>query len=292
MSRNINDDGFLKWFDGEQTKPTDAVATPFPMLNASCNGDGAKEGLARGWFCTVGGNPGFGKSLLAMNFAACAMKMGGEFVGYVSLEMTAREIAQRMYAISMRRNIRSFERSGYESSALHGVRELPHFRVPDMVVQNWEDVIQTFEDMFAEGCRWFVLDYLQLVQAGSEKTIYAAIAQVVTTLRTWALNNGSVLVVLSQYNRETSKNYFEKPVSQSLWGGMMLEASSDLVLCLDHSRYEKTGSTARTWLILDKNRHGPRGEIPIEWDFNSLTCREARGREAEAWPKSKVRKPE
>ena len=289
MARDITSEGFLTWFDAEQRKPTDAVPTPLNTINRNCHGDGAREGFARGWFITVGGNPGHGKSILAMNFAAHAMQMNGEFVGYVSLEMTAREIAQRMYAIITKRQIRNFERDGYEPQALQGIRQLPYFFVPDKVAQNWEAVINEFETMYDEGCRYFVLDYLQLVQAGNEHSIYEAVASVVTYLRGWALNNGSVLVVLSQYNRETSKNYFDSPVSQSLWGGMMLEASSDIVLLLDHSRYSKEGHLARTWLIMDKNRHGSRGEIPIEWDYRTVSVREATEREVELWPTQKRR---
>ena len=287
MSRDITSSGFLEWFDAEQRKPIDAVGTPFRKLDRICNGDGGREGFARGWFVTVGGNPGFGKSVLAMNFAAHAMKLSGEFVGYVSLEMTAREVAQRVYAIATGNNIKDFERDGFRSESVQDVRGLPRFLVPERVVTDWESVTETFREMHAEGCKWFVLDYLQLIQAGTEKGIYAAISELVTDLRAWALNEGCVLIVLSQFNRETSKNYQDKPVSQSLWGGMMLEASSDLVILIDHSRYEKDGPTARTWLLVDKNRHGPRVEIPIMWDYRTLTCREASATEASTWPGAK-----
>lgn len=280
--RDITSDGFVQWFDGEQRKPTDAVMTPFHSLNKACYGDGGGEGLARGWFVTVGGNPGFGKSLVAMNFCATAMRLVGEPIGYVTLEMTAREIAQRVYAITTDQNIRHFEKREYNANALTPIRELPNFYVPDSVAHRWETVVQTFTEMYEEGVRYFVLDYLQLVQAGNERTVFEAVAETVTYLRAWALNNGCVMLCLSQFNRETSKNYQDKPVSQSLWGGMLLEASSDLVLLLDHSRYTKVGNTgARTWLLCDKNRHGPRVEIPIQWDWQTLQCTEGKG--GEGW---------
>lgn len=289
MSRDITSVGFREWFDTEQRKPIDAVPTPLNSLNRSCNGDGGRLGLARGWFITVGGNPGYGKSLLAMNFAAHAMRLAGEPVGYVSLEMTAREIAQRVYAIATDQPVKDFERDGYRYAALDATRELPSFFVPHSVAQHWENVIETFEEMYAEGCRWFVLDYLQLVQSGSEKNIFEAISHVVTYLRGWALNNGCVLIALSQYNRETSKNYYESPSAQSLWGGMMLEASSDIVLLLDHSRHSKEGTLAKTWLIVDKNRHGPRADIPIQWDHRTLACTQALSYAVDSWPKHRTR---
>tara|TARA_Y100001960_G_C14366910_1_gene677175 strand:+ start:59 stop:280 length:222 start_codon:yes stop_codon:yes gene_type:complete len=70
-----------------------------------------------------------------------------------------------------------------------------------------------------------------------------------------------------------------------LFGGMILEASCDLILLLDHSRYERDGNTAKTWLIVAKNRHGPTVEIPIEWDYRTLSIREADPDEESSWPK-------
>ena len=70
-----------------------------------------------------------------------------------------------------------------------------------------------------------------------------------------------------------------------LFGGMILEASCDLILLLDHSRYEREGNTAKTWLIVAKHRHGPTVEIPIEWDYRTLSVREADPDEEYRWPK-------
>jgi len=282
--RNLFTDNTLQLFDEQQRRPIDSVPTHLPMWNTACRGDGGGQGLAKGWFTVVGGNPGYGKSLLAMNLAASAIQCG-EIVGYVSLEMTWREIAQRVYAITQHLPVTHFEREAYQGVDTGRLREMMPFFVPDKVTSDWESVVRTFEDMYTEGARVFVLDYLQLVQAGSERSIYEAISNVVTTLRAWALNKGCVLVCLSQYNRETSKNYHDSPVSQSLWGGMMLEASSDCVGCLDHSRYDREGGKAKTYLIIDKNRHGPRKDIPILWDYSTMVCTQGIPTEINPWPK-------
>jgi replicative DNA helicase len=68
---------------------------------------------------------------------------------------------------------------------------------------------------------------------------------------------------------------------------MILEASSDMVLLLDHSRYERDNDKhiARTWLIVDKNRHGPVGDLPVLWDYRTLRMREGLEDEIDEWPK-------
>ena len=106
-----------------------------------------------------------------------------------------------------------------------------------------------------------------------------------TDLRAWGVNNASTIVNLSQFNRQTSSEYNIRPRPQGLWGGMILEATSDLVLLLDHSRYVRTGHEAKTWVLAAKNKHGPTGEIPVHWDYRTLQMREAKPDEEHEWPK-------
>ena len=285
--RNINDPGYWRSFSERQQSPVDAVPTHLPGLNRICRDDGGGIGFARGWFVTVGANPGYGKSAMALNVSSAASK-NGESVGYISLEMSAEQLAARFYAINTGSPIRSLERGTFDPVAwprlTERMSELPPVWVPDTIGTEWTDVTLFVRECYEAGCRWFVLDYLQLVQAGDDDSIIRAITEITTDLRAWAVNTSATVVVLSQFNRTTSAEYRLRPRSQGLWGGMILEASSDLVLLLDHSRYERDGSIARTWLLVDKNRHGPVGEIPVLWDYKTLRMTEALPDEQDDWP--------
>jgi replicative DNA helicase len=67
-------------------------------------------------------------------------------------------------------------------------------------------------------------------------------------------------------------------------GGSPLENDSNQVVLLDHSRSKRierpdpmTGYTVvhkETFLLIDKNRHGQQGEIPVIWDFGTLRINE------------------
>ena len=63
------DPGYLRDWQTRQTSPVEAVPTHLHSLNQVCGDDGGRRGLARGWFVTIGGNPGHGKSLLALGLA-------------------------------------------------------------------------------------------------------------------------------------------------------------------------------------------------------------------------------
>lgn len=289
---DINAHDFHGHFASRQASPVDAVPTHLPALNALCRDDGGGQGFARGWLVTVGANPGFGKSAIALNLASAALH-AQEAVGYNSLEMSAIQLAARFYAIHTGTPIAHLERGGFRTAAWTEAQErmrvLPSFLVPDYVATDWPSVVSFFQECRQHGCRYFVLDYLQLAQTGDEDRITRAITEIVTDLRAWAVNERITVVCLSQFNRTTSANYTDRPRSQGLWGGMILEASSDLVLLLDHSRYERDGHLAKTHLIVDKNRHGPVGEIPIEWDYRTLQMRQAEPDEMDEWPEQRRR---
>jgi replicative DNA helicase len=288
--RDLNDPTFRASFARRQQQPVDAVPTHLPGLNRLCRDDGGGQGLARGWLVTIGANPGFGKSAMALNLAAQALDRG-EPIAYVSLEMTIGQVAARYYAIKYNRPIAKLERGSFDQVAWEEIEanadQLPPLYAPDKIDGRWEDVVAFVKECHEKGCRWMVLDYLQLVQIGDEDNINRAITNVTTDLRAWAANEGVTVVVLSQFNRTTSSEYRARPRCQGLWGGMILEASSDMVLLLDHSRYERDNDKhiARTWLIVDKNRHGPVGDLPVLWDYRTLRMREGLEDEIDDWPK-------
>lgn len=285
--RDLNSPAFLEKFAERQQRPVDAVPTHLPSLNRMCGDDGGGIGLAKGWFVTVGANPGFGKSAMALNLTSWALKHG-HAVGYISLEMTAAQLAARHYAIYTNEPIVGLERGRFNLEAWDRVQErlgdLPPVYVPETVGGAWEDVASFVRECYDAGCRWFVLDYLQLVQAGDEENINRAITTITTDLRNWCVNNGATVVALSQFNRTTSADYTQTPRCQGLWGGMILEASSDVVLLLDHSRYKREDHLARTWLVIDKNRHGWTGELPVLWDYRALRMFEGKEDEIGDWP--------
>lgn len=285
--KNLSAARYWNEFAERQQAPISAVPTHLPGLNRICRDDGGGRGLARGWFVTIGANPGFGKSATALNLTSAALNHG-ESVGYVSLEMSDKQLAARLYALHTRTEIKRLEKGDFDPSAFtqatKAMEGMPPLFCPSDISTDWTDAVVFVQDCHDAGCKWFVLDYLQLVQHGDDESINKAITAITTDLRSWCVNVGATMIVLSQFNRQTSAEYRLRPRSQGLWGGMILEASSDLVLLLDHSRYKREDMTAKTWLVVDKNRHGPTGEIPVLWDYRYLTMHEALPDEVGQWP--------
>ena len=298
---SVLDPLYLDRFERRQLAPVEAVATPFGIWNRHCRDDGGGKGIARGWSITVGGNPGHGKSLLALNLAAHAMR-AGEKVGFVSLEMAPEQLSARLYAILTGTPVEAVEKGSFSSGSFARLRAqlmamlatagdgtaLPDFLVNEDPLVGVPSVLAAMDVMREEGCGFLVVDYLQLVGGGDEESLYRQVSEVANAMRTFARQHRVTVVGLSQYNRRTSADYTQSPRAQSLHGGMPLEASSDQVVLLDHSRFERDAlhpHLARTWLLLDKNRHGGTGAIPLEWDHRTLQVREGRDDEEHEWPK-------
>jgi KaiC/GvpD/RAD55 family RecA-like ATPase len=264
----------------EKLAPIEAVPTPIPAWNALCRGAGGGVGLARSWMVTIGANTGTGKSLVALNLAAEAIRHG-EVVTFLSLEMGRSELATRLLSIVSGVPVLSleqgtqFDQEAYlrASVAVDSIRRETggYVQVNRRPMSKLSDVVQSMRHYHeTTGSRYFLVDYLQLAWTQSTHSITERTELVAHQLRELSHTLGVTLVALSQFNRSTSANRAERPVAQGLMGGSAIENDSHQVLLLDHSRWERRGDEADTWLIVDKNRHGGVQDIPVRWEYRTL----------------------
>jgi replicative DNA helicase len=138
-------------------------------------------------------------------------------------------------------------------------------------ISKLDDVLSVYR-YYAEiqQARYFIVDYVQLIRTQADHGINERVEEVMNRLREVTLEYQAVTVALAQFNRTTSFNRALRPVAQGLAGSSAIENDSHQVLLFDHSRWTKYDGGADTWLLLDKNRHGPTTEIPVRWDFTNL----------------------
>lgn len=268
----------------EKLKPIDAVPSPIPTWNALCRDAGGGVGLARGWHVTIGATTGNGKSLLALNLAAQAIRCG-ERVAFLSLEMSQTQLATRFLSIVSGVGVRELEQgssfsvaswraAGSAVALIHQntggsifVNRARFSKLPDLLsAMKYEHEVH--------GCRYVIVDYMQLAWVDGSKKPDEKIAEVSHSIRDAAVEMNLVSVALSQFNRETSKNREVPPTPQGLMGGSAIENDSDQVILLDHSTREKTDDGVLTRLLVAKNRHGGMDAIDVKWDYRVLRIRE------------------
>ena len=282
----------LSFLRARQAAEPDAVPTFLPSWNSCCRGEGAGIGLARGWTVIIAGATGAGKTLLALNLTHAALK-AGERVLYLTLEMSWEQLVTRLRAIATGLDVRRVE-WGDEFSDTDAKRadsallDLPgHLYFNRLPVWKLDDVSELMRLYATErGVRFFIVDYLQLVSPGGTERIYEGVTKVSQQLRFAAQSLDAVCVSVSQFNRATSANRSERPVVQGLLGGSSIENDASQVLLLDHTRRKRDDyrRTEHGYLLLSKNRHGPQGELRVEYDYRTLRVREAMPDEEDEWP--------
>ena len=276
----------LAGFATEKMAPIDATPTPFPAWNAKCRGAGGGKGIARGWHIVVGARSGNGKSILGACMGAAAVK-AGERVAILSLEMAQSEMATRILSIVSGEPIRDLEHGedfqpeawSRASRRMQEVHEetggiLYVNRTP---IGGLSDVHTSIRHLHEHrGVRFFVVDYLQLAaMVGRSSDLLDKVTEVSHVVRGLAKEYRVTTVGMSQLNRETSKAQ-ETPHKEGLMGGSPLENDADQVLLLDHSRIGRDAKTGGilSFAVLDKNRHGPGGEIPTHLSTRTLSMTE------------------
>jgi hypothetical protein len=285
--------GTLDQMLSEKLAPVDAVPTPLEQWNKVCGSSGGSVGIARGWVVTIGGNTGQGKSLVAINIADRAIEHG-EVTTFVSLEMGRSELATRLLSVRSGESVVSleqgpaFDQAAYKRAArsLDEVRERTggHVLVNRRPLSKMSDVVACIKHHAeVSGSSYFIMDYIQLASVSNMASIHDRVETVSHQLRELAQSLNVRMVCISQFNRQTSANRSERPISQGLMGGSAIENDSYQVLLLDHSRFTRSGNLADTFLIVDKNRVGGVCDIPVQWDFRTLrlTQRTISIREAE-----------
>ena len=276
---SISGDTLVQMLD-EKLAPVDAVPTPLEAWNKVCGSSGGGVGVARSWLITIGANTGTGKSLIGINVADRAIEHG-ETVTFVSLEMGRSELATRLLAVRSGESVVSleqgpaFDQAAYKRAAraLDETRERTggHVLVNRRPLSKLSDVVACIKHHAeVSGSSYFIMDYIQLASVSNMANIHDRIEAVSHQLRELSQSLNVRMLALSQFNRVTSANRAERPISQGLMGGSAIENDSYQVLLFDHSRFVRSGNIADTWIIVDKNRVGGLCDIPVQWDFRTL----------------------
>jgi replicative DNA helicase len=289
-----NTEEYFRRVEGWQE--ADVIPTPWPTINRTLGGWGGFVGIGPGWYVVLGGASGAGKSLAALYMATVALKRGRN-VGFVSLEMTADQLATRLYSmlcgvsskhISPGRNYRTdVAKHVRETMEEHRLAGMGKFFTNEARIRDLGTVINVM-DAWRDGwnCDLMVVDYMQLCRVPSEEQVHMRIQRTSGDVCDWAAKNDVPVIGISQFHSYARRDRTQPPTMDSLYGGVDLGNDADLMLLLDHSRYHRASDAlARTWLIHAKNRHGPScDDVPVLWNYDTLSLLEATPDEEHLWP--------
>lgn len=269
-------DDVMAWLDNptaEQVFPTG-----IPSLDNLLNG-----GTRPGQLIVVAGRPGSGKSILGLQLAIAASRVGDYRATFTSLEMPESEVARRAMAAMAGVNyqrimtgaIDPIERSKLARAAERlKERRLAVYAPPGITMGGWR-AFQRQESRYG-NLGVAVLDYLQLVQMNPRlASRQEQVAEASRIAKMMARELGIVVILLAQFNRNPEGRLDKRPQLSDLRESGGIEQDADVVIGAHQDQYyDPTVRPGEGDLIVMKQRGGPTGTVPVAAELGYMRFRD------------------
>ncbi|MHB8780330.1 MAG: DnaB-like helicase C-terminal domain-containing protein [Candidatus Geothermincolia bacterium] len=247
------------------------VVLGFPSL------DNAMRGMRPGQVATIMARSGVGKTTLLLNIA------GNIFAGeqphpvlFCSLEMSAAEIAARLFALSTRQSPRDIE-SAFCSYAEHiavitWAQRYETFVIcdrPSLSVREIGAMIEQTQEGLGLRIPLVMVDYMQLIKAAGG-TAYERTSAIARDLKALAKKHSCAILSACQTSRAGGTGEDRISLSMARDSGVVEEAADFLLGCWRPELSHESEGEASFICSLLKNRHGRMGEVSMHFDKTTL----------------------
>ncbi len=256
-------------------------------------------GLHKSDLVIIAGRPSMGKTALATNIAYHAAKkiLDGNkksSIAFFSLEMSSEQLSTRILSEQSRiksNDIRRGKVSEEEFNRLietsRSIHELPLYidETPAITISTLSNRARRIKRLF--GLDLIVVDYIQLMTTGSKRFEgrVQEISEITQGLKALAKELNVPVLALSQLSRAVEQRDDKKPQLSDLRESGSIEQDADVVMFVFREEYyelrkePKMGSIehaewqskmneviGRADIIIGKQRHGPTGNIKVEFE--------------------------
>ncbi len=253
--------------------------------------DQMTSGLQPGEMAVIAARPSMGKTALAMNIAEHAAIDLGKPVVVFSLEMSSRQLVQRMLCSRARVNFRSIRNGMLSNSDFNRITQAaselqtaPMFidETPGISILELRSKSRRLKSR--HDIALIVIDYLQLLKSTSRRAQdnrQVEVAEISAGIKALSKELDVPILVLAQLNRQP-EGRGGRPRLSDLRESGAIEQDADLVSLLyrpeyyadddDDKREEEAGKAE---LIIAKQRNGPVGDVPLTFlkDFTRFESR-------------------
>jgi replicative DNA helicase len=222
-------------------------------------------GFQPGDLTILAARPAVGKTAMMLNFALHAAKQGKR-IGIFSAEQPLEQITQRLISMHARvpawylRNPKRLDDGHWAriTSASIALAKLS-IMVNDDSGPSIDRLLTYAQSMEVDI---IYVDYIQRLKAKKTTTIYERVSAVALGLKEMARECNVPVVALAQINRAGAAG----ARMENLKGSGDIEQEADTILILERKDDDDTQAT----LALEKNRHGPTGELSLVFNASIL----------------------
>lgn len=242
------------------------------LLTGIADFDEITGGLEPGQLVIVAARPSVGKTAFALNVANHVTEQG-KTVAFFSLEMTRRELTQRLIALRASVSVTAMRSGKLDNdqwgriSACQGKAEGQRLNLIDRSSIGVPYVRATARNIKRKhGLALIVVDYLGLMKGeGQNRT--QEIGSLSRGLKALAKELHVPIIALAQLNRSTETRQDKRPMLSDLRDSGEVEQDADIVAMLHR---EELYSQSPEWagvaeLITRKNRNGALGEVFLRY---------------------------
>lgn len=260
----------------DEVRDLDSVPLDSTVVNTGfATLDEMLAGLRAGQLIVIGARPAVGKTSFALTLALNASRQGVK-VGIFSLEMSGKELAQRIICAESGVSISHFRMGTIPKASWYAIAaaccDIPgnDIEIEDKASVTIGDIRATAARMMRGAERGLiVIDYLQLISSASDGARFqnraVEVGEISRRLKVLAKELGVPVVTLAQLSRQ-AESHPGLPRLSDLRESGSIEQDADTVLFLsrdpDEITDEKSGSR-QVILSVAKNRSGPTGEIDM-----------------------------
>ena len=229
--------------------------------------------------------PSMGKTAFAMNICENVVMKSRKPTLFISLEMAAIELIERMMCSVARVNghrLRNGSLAAEDRKRL--VKEagklstVPLF-IDDSPTRNVSEIAGAARRIKRRenGLGLIVIDYLQLIQPDSANDPrQEQVAKIARRLKGLARELKAPVLCLSQLNRQAEDSRDHRPKLSHLRESGAIEQDADVVMFVHRESYFQKGNPdadvdeTAAQIIIEKQRNGPTGDVELNW-FRDFT---------------------
>lgn len=248
--------------------------------------DNMTGGLHNGELIILAARPSMGKTAFAMNIAEQVSMQGKAPVLFVSLEMSAIELADRLLCSVARVNGRGLRTGSISqedrqrlirhamevSQAPLYVDDAPSRSVSEIAAVARRITQQEQAKPTKKRLGLIVIDYLQLIEPDNSKDPrQEQVAKIARRLKMMSRELEVPVLCLAQLNRQAEEGKDHTPRLSHLRESGAIEQDADVVMFVHREEYYHRGEAAsehegKAQIIIAKQRNGPVGEIDLTWE--------------------------
>ncbi len=241
--------------------------------------DKTTGGLQKSELVILAARPSMGKTALALNIAEHVTIELGQPALFVSLEMSAMELADRMlcsHAEVNGQHVRNGTLSKEEMAKLiKSSSELSKapLLIDDSPSRTMTEIAANARRMKRRGgLSLVVIDYLQLIEPDNPRDPrQEQVARIARRLKGLARELEVPVLCLAQLNRQVESSRDNKPQLSNLRESGAIEQDADVVMFVHREEYyasdeqERDAHRGEAEILIRKQRNGPTGDVKLVW---------------------------